>query len=159
VGQSKGTLYLSLRNPDGKLAEAGAVPGLANDIEEGKRTFTIQTPNVASHVAGFILPGNKVDVVLTDGQGGTGGVPVPLVRNVKILAVDQRAAATTAERFDVKVLRSVTLQVTDAEAGRLGLGEKLGTLHLALRRPDDSPVQVRTFRGTRDGAVHVYPAR
>jgi pilus assembly protein CpaB len=159
-GQSKGTLYLSLRNPDGKLAEAGAVPGLANDIEEGKRTFTIQTPNVAPNVAGFILPGNKVDVLLTDDQNGNDAVSVPLVENVKILAVDRPAAATTAE-FDVKEFRSVTLQVTDDEAGLLGRwpGPSRFTLHLALRRPDDSPVQIRTFRGTRDGAAHVYPAR
>src|SRR5262249_19348102 len=55
---------------ESKLAGRGSGRGLAPGIEKGKRAFTIQTPNVASGVAGFILPGNKVDVLLTvSGQG------------------------------------------------------------------------------------------
>jgi pilus assembly protein CpaB len=172
---------------DGKLAPLGSGAGIAPGIPEGMRAFTIQTPNVASHVAGFILPGNKVDVFLTVGQNGNDAVSVPLVQNVKILAVDQRLVAPADSKMDVKELRSVTLVVTPEEALRLDLGQNKGTLHLALRRPDDNqkarvgrttlvelglmeakgaepeppppPVQIRTFRGAREGAVLVYPAR
>jgi pilus assembly protein CpaB len=169
--------------PD-KLAPAGGIPGLANDIEEGKRAFTIQTPTVASNVAGFVEPGNKVDVLLTVSQGGNDSAAVTLVQNVKILAVAQRLEPRAGTKVDVKDLHSVTLLVTPRQAARLEVGQSKGTLHLALRHPKDNrheavppeflfeqppkpaapeppppPVQIRTFRGAREGAVHVHPAR
>ncbi len=48
-----------------KLAAKGAGVGLAAMIPKGMCAFTIQTPTIAAGVAGFILPGNKVDVLLT----------------------------------------------------------------------------------------------
>src|SRR5262245_18160147 len=50
---------------ESKLAPAGAGRGMAAAVPLGMRAFTIRTPNVATGVAGFILPGNKVDVLLT----------------------------------------------------------------------------------------------
>ena len=50
---------------EGKLAPRERAAALAALVPKGMRAFTIQTPNVASGVAGFILPGNKVDVLLT----------------------------------------------------------------------------------------------
>ena len=62
---------------DAKLSAEGAGRGMAALIPKGMRAVTIQTPNVASGVAGFVLPGNKVDVLLTvtapGSQRRTGG--------------------------------------------------------------------------------------
>jgi pilus assembly protein CpaB len=137
---------------ESKLAGRGAGRGLAPGIEKGKRAFTIQTPTVASGVAGFILPGNKVDVLLTvNGHGGNdptgGGATVTLLQNVEILAVDQRVEAPTDNKVDTKDLRSVTLLVTPDEAARLDLGQNKGTLHLTLRNPEDTE-QIATRRAT-----------
>ena len=95
----------------------------ASVIPKGMRAFTINTPNVASHVAGFILPGSKVDVLLTlrtngadDGTGGT--VTATLLQNMEILAVDQRVEAPSASKVDIKELRSVTLLVSPEQAGQ-----------------------------------------
>src|SRR5262249_32413516 len=51
-----------------KLSQKHAKGGLAALVPAGMRAVTIQTPNVAGGVAGFILPGNKVDVLLTMNQ-------------------------------------------------------------------------------------------
>jgi pilus assembly protein CpaB len=127
---------------ESKLAGRGSGRGLAPGIEKGKRAFTIQTPNVASGVAGFILPGNKVDVLLTvSGQGDEvtkNGVTITLLQNVEILAVDQRVEVPADNKVDARELRSVTLLVTPHEAGRLDLGQNKGTLHLSLRNPEDT---------------------
>ena len=48
-----------------KLAARGAIGGMSNLIPSGKRAYTVQTRTVASNVAGFVLPGNLVDVLLT----------------------------------------------------------------------------------------------
>jgi pilus assembly protein CpaB len=128
---------------EGKLSAKHAKGGLAGLVPRGMRAFTIQTPHVAAGVAGFILPGNKVDVLLTmSGPGAndaTGGaVTSTLLQNVEILAVDQRLDAPTENRVDMRSLQSVTLLVTPDQAAMLDLGQNKGTLHLTLRNPDDS---------------------
>ena len=55
---------------DAKLSPKGAGRGLAALVPKGMRAVTIQTPNVASGVAGFVMPGNKVDVLLTVTDSG-----------------------------------------------------------------------------------------
>jgi pilus assembly protein CpaB len=131
---------------DSRLAPRGSGRGMAPGIAPGKRAFTIQTPNVASGVAGFILPGSKVDVLLTVSTYGAtdangGGSTITLLQNVEILAVDQRVDAPAENKVDTKDLRSVTLLVTPEEATKLDLGQNKGALHLSLRNPaDDQPV-------------------
>jgi len=124
-----------------KLAVRGAGRGMAAIIPLGMRAFTIQTPSISAGVAGFILPGNKVDVLLTvsghKASDANGASTVTLLQQVEILAVDQRVEAPTDNKVDVKELRSVTLLVTPDQASRLNLGQNKGVLHLSLRNPED----------------------
>jgi pilus assembly protein CpaB len=127
---------------DGKLAAKGTGRGMAAIIPAGMRAVTIQTPNVATGVAGFVLPGNKVDILLTMTNQGSadltgGGSTITLLQNVEILAVDQQTDVPDANKMDPKELRSVTLMVTPLEAARLDLGQNKGTLRLTLRNPTD----------------------
>src|SRR5262249_46550409 len=112
---------------DSKLAAKGAAGGLAPLIPKGMRAFTIPTPNLESGVAGFVLPGNRVDVLLTVSNPGNnddtgGGSTTTLLQNVEILAVDQRVDAPAENKVDPKDLRSVTLLVTPNQAAMLDLG-------------------------------------
>jgi pilus assembly protein CpaB len=125
-----------------KLAAKGSGRGMSLLIPPGMRAVTIQTPNVSTGMAGFILPGDKVDVLVTlsysgqnDVSGGSG--TITLLQNVEILAVDQRIEAPSENVVDPRELRSVTLLVTPHEAARLDLGQNKGTLSLALRNPQD----------------------
>jgi pilus assembly protein CpaB len=121
---------------EGKLAPRGARSGMAALVPDGMRAFTILTPSVASGVGGFILPGNKVDVLLTL-EGRRGVITTTLVQNLEILAVDQQLDAPSDNRVDPRQLRSVTLLVTPEQAARLGLAHNKGALHLALRNHSD----------------------
>jgi pilus assembly protein CpaB len=138
---------------EAKLAPKGSGRGLAAFVPKGMRAFAIQTQNIATSVAGFILPCNKVDVLLTveDVSGITpAGIPATgegerkyastttLLQNVEILAVDQKTVAPAENKMDAKELRSVTLLVTPQQANELGLAQKRGLLHLDLRNLDDS---------------------
>jgi pilus assembly protein CpaB len=127
---------------DSKLSPKG-YRGLASLIPAGMRAFTISTVNIAAGVAGFILPGNKVDVLLTVANTGSndqtgGGSTTTLLQNVEILAVDQKVEAPAENKVDTKELRSVTLLVTPDQAAKLDLGQNKGTLHLTLRNPEDT---------------------
>jgi pilus assembly protein CpaB len=140
-----------------KLATLGAGRGMAALIPKGMRAITIQTPNVATGVAGFILPGNKVDVLWTisqtrqDDQTG-GGSTVTLLQNVEILAVDQQIEVPNENRVDPRDLRSVTLLTTPADASKLDLAQNKGTLRLSLRNPEDAlidDIEMATLLGMR----------
>src|SRR5262249_16169427 len=128
---------------DAKLAGKGAGRGLAALIPKGMRAFTIQTTSVVAGVAGFVLPGSRVDVLLTvSSQGGNndqtgGGTTTTLLQGVEILAVDQRLQAPAENKNNLKELQSVTLLVTPDQAAKLDLGQNKGLLHLTLRNPDD----------------------
>ncbi len=140
---------------DAKLAPKGAKRGMAALVPDGLRAFTIHTPSVASGVAGFVLPGNKVDVLLTvEARGGS--VTTTLVQNLEILAVDQRIDAPADNRVDPSQLRSVTLLVTPDQAARLGLAQNKGALRaLASQSPGrpagghlaGAPVRIRGVPG------------
>ena len=92
-------------------------------------------PSVASGVAGLILPGNRLDVLLTS-PGESGPLTTTLMQNVKILAVDSRIEALAESRVGPNQLTSVTLLVTPEQATKLALGQSTGTLHLSLRGPE-----------------------
>jgi pilus assembly protein CpaB len=104
------------------------------------RACTITT-NVSSSVAGFILPGNHVDVLLSmtgdaDKEATGGATTTTLLQNVEILATDQNIEAPAANV--APNLRSVTLLVTPDQAAKLQLGQTKGQLHLTLRNPGDA---------------------
>jgi pilus assembly protein CpaB len=143
---------------DAKLAPKGAGRGMAALIPKGMRAFTIQTTGITSGVAGFVLPGNKVDVLMTVNQSSGaddktgGGSTTTLLQNVEILAVDQKIDAPVENRVDPNELRSVTLLVGPDQAALLDLGQAKGTLHLSLRNiEDDAPANTRpaTFNDLR----------
>jgi pilus assembly protein CpaB len=128
---------------EGKLSAKGKGRGMATAVRHGMRAFTISTTTLASGVAGFILPGSKVDVLLTVTRTGGqndptgGGQTSTLLQNVEILAVDQLVKPPNENRVDPKELRSVTLLVTPQQAAKLDLGQNKGILHLTLRNPED----------------------
>ena len=127
---------------EGKLAARGSGRGMAGLTLRGMRTVTIQT-NLSAGVAGFILPGDRVDVLLTVAGGGLndptgGGITTRLLQNVEVVAVDQRLSAPADNKVDVKELRSVTLLVEPDQDAMLALAQSKGTLHLSLRNSGDS---------------------
>jgi pilus assembly protein CpaB len=128
-----------------RLTEPGAGRGLPPLIPKGLRAVSIQTPNVSSGVTGFVMPGNKVDVVLTmHGQGNEdpsgGGRTITLLQNVTVLAVDQNIEAPSENMMDLKQMRTVTLVVTPQQAQELDLGQNKGVLRLTLRNPLDEAI-------------------
>ena len=112
---------------------------LAANVGKDKRAVTVRVDDVVG-VAGFLLPGNRVDVVATRKDDRTSVVYAEtLLSNIKVLAVDQTSAANSNEPV---VVRAVTLEVTPEEAETLLKGKAAGSIQLALRNPlDDGDVR------------------
>jgi pilus assembly protein CpaB len=125
-----------------KLAKDGAGLGLAPAITVGMRAVTVMATRVATNVAGFVLPGSKVDVLLNLRGGGRGdetggGSTTTLMQAVEVLAVDEKQEAPETNQFDPRKLASVTLLVSPKQANVLDLAQNMGTLSLALRNSSD----------------------
>ena len=125
-----------------KLAPKGSRGSMAWVTKPGMRAFTIQIPSISSGMAGFAMPGDHVDVLLTmngdDKDGTGGGSTITLLENIEVMAVDQTIEAPAANKVDANHLRSVTLQVTPDQSLKLDLAQNRGTLHLSLRNPEDT---------------------
>ena len=131
-----------------KLANPNDPNFLAGELPKGMRVITIPT-NETEGIAGFVFPGDRVDVLLTHEvdkprpplleheQAALVTKPITetLITNVMVLAVDQRAtgAQSTDEKGNLIIPRSVSLMVSLADAQRIRLAQKSGTLTLALR--------------------------
>ena len=111
--------------------------GMAAIVDPGYRAFTIHTPNHSAGVAGFVMPGDSVDVLLTrdDEEIPGGSITTALLQNVKVLASDQMINAP--EQNTIKTLKSVTLSVSPEEGKILTLAQSGGTLTLMLRNKED----------------------
>lgn len=125
---------------DAKLAPVGTKGGLSAVIKEGNRAMTVRVNDVVG-VAGFALPGNYVDVVVSTQQdgGGAGGdgkqISKIVLDRILVLAVAQEA---NRDETKPKVVSAVTLEVTPAQAEKLDLARSVGTLSLVLRNQIDS---------------------
>lgn len=138
---------------EGKVSTAEILPGelllserfvehnsgstLAALVETKKRAVTVRVDDVVG-VAGFLLPGNFVDVLATKLDRRTQNATTKTVlRNIKVLAVDQTAKTDDNEPV---VVRAVTLEMTPQQAEVLVKRKEEGTIQLTLRNPLDTMV-------------------
>lgn len=129
-----------------KLTGVGERATLAALISPGMRAYTIAV-NEVSGTGGHVLPGDRVDVVLTrdvsagggsaDMSGGRRMMSSIVCQDVRVLGIDQNANPTTATPI---VARSATLEVTAHDAERLALAAQTGSLSLALRKTGASEI-------------------
>ena len=121
-----------------RVSGAGGRATLSATIAEGHRAVAIRVNDVVG-VAGFVLPGDFVDVLLTrqEGQSYSANQAMRtdlLIANVRVLAIDQTA---NDNRDDPQVARAVTIEVTPEDGQKVALASQIGTLTLALRRSDE----------------------
>lgn len=121
-----------------KLSPHGARGGLPPRIPEDRRAITIEV-NEISGVAGFVLPGTYVDVLLTSkiGQKDEKLATQTLLQNLLVLGIDQLSSEDDDEP---KVVNAVTLQVTPNEGKKLTLGQAVGRVNLLLRNEIDASI-------------------
>jgi pilus assembly protein CpaB len=140
---------------EAKLAAAGTGAGLPPTIPQGMRAISVKVNEVIG-VAGFVVPGTRVDVmvVLRKGQDSMSRL---VLNNITVLAsgtrYDQAKAQTEAKPIPTTV---VTLLVTPDDAEKLALATTEGQISLVLRNPLDSePVKTD---GTRLASLMGAPA-
>jgi pilus assembly protein CpaB len=121
-----------------KITGPGQRASLSSLLDEGKRAVTVRVDDVRG-VAGFVLPGDRVDVVLIRSASGPSGakenISDVLLQHVKVLAVDQLA---NEQQERPTVARAVTLEVDTDQAQKILLATDVGKLALILRQAGES---------------------
>ncbi len=131
-----------------KITGSNESASLSKLIEEGHRAVTIRVNDVVG-VAGFILPGDRVDVVLTrkvsvsksgdKGRKSQTAVADLLLQGVRVLTIDQIAD----ERSDKPlVAKAVTLELNTLDAQKVALASSVGDLSLLLRSAGDKSLDL-----------------
>lgn len=109
--------------------EAGST--LAALVSANMRALTVRVNDVIG-VAGFLLPGNRVDVLSSRKTTDRRAVTETILRNIKVLAVDQSASTDQNEPV---IVRAVTLEMTPEETEILVRARTEGEIQLTLRNP------------------------
>jgi pilus assembly protein CpaB len=119
-----------------KITGPGQRASLASLLDDGKRAVTVSVDDVRG-VAGFVLPGDFVDIVIIadDGSPKRQGYSDILLEHVKVLAIDQVASEGEGQPT---VAKAVTVEVTKEQAQKILLATSIGKLSLILARPVES---------------------
>lgn len=127
----------------GALIKPGERGFLAAALGPGMRAVTVPV-NMQSSVAGFIFPGDRVDVLVTQTVSGEDPanplrVSETIVRNLRVLATDQRTnALDDTGKPDVRIFTNVTLEVTPRIAEKIAVSQTMGQISLTLRALADT---------------------
>jgi pilus assembly protein CpaB len=119
-----------------KLAGENAGAGLPSLIPPGMRAVSVRVNDTTS-VSGFVLPGTRVDVLLTGSpQGSSEPQTTTVLENVAVIATGQRLERNSAG--DPQTTPVITLLVSPDDAQKLTLASNQGHIQLALRNPLDT---------------------
>ncbi|MCX2724141.1 Flp pilus assembly protein CpaB [Roseibium salinum] len=121
-------------------------------LPKGKRAIAVSV-EAETTAGGFILPGDKVDLILTR-KSDRGATSETFLENVRVLAID----TTTAGEQDQKNLspkRTATLELTLSESEVVAQSQQVGTISLALRSALDSEDDADEDNSRRRGVSYV----
>ena len=143
----------------GALVKPGDRGFLAAALGPGMRAVTVPV-QTNSAVAGFVFPGDRIDLMLTQSvSGGGDGPPLKVtetvLRNLRVLATDQRTDNAVGEdgKSQVHTYSSVTVEATPKLAEQISVAQTLGSLSLALRSIADNSTELE--EAIASGAVSV----
>lgn len=125
-----------------KLSGEGGRATLSAVLKPDMRAAAVRVNDVAG-VAGFVLPGDIVDVLVTRTVAGSDlSITDVLLQNVRVIAIDQDANDT---KNQPTLGKTATLEVRQVDAQKLALAQQVGALSLVLRSPAD---QTESFAET-----------
>jgi pilus assembly protein CpaB len=141
----------------GALVKPGDRGFMAAALSPGMRAVTIPVSSTSS-VAGFVFPGDRIDLVLTqsvEGQGKPLKVSETVMRNVRVLATDQRTDKGVGEdgKTVVSTFSTVTIEATPKMAEQVAVAQQLGSLSISLRSIADNTAELE--EAIASGAVKV----
>lgn len=124
-----------------KIVKSDASGFMAATVAPGMRAVSIAV-SVASVAGGFIMPNNRIDLLLTtiSTDNPKRGMTRTVLSNVRVLAIDQESGSKSQKA--VSDVKTVTLELTPEQARSVIMAQAMGTLSLALRSLGDDDAQL-----------------
>ena len=116
-----------------KVSDFGEKVTIVQTIGANHRAMAIEV-DAETAVGGFVTPGDRVDVVLTQGKAESLRA-ITILQNIRVIGVDQEADEQTDKP---SVARTVTVEVSPDQGQRLALAQRAGRLSLTLRSIEDT---------------------
>lgn len=141
----------------GQLVKPGDRGFLAAALGPGMRAVTVPV-SAQTSVAGFVFPGDHVDLILTqsvEGEGPALKASETVIRNLRVLATDQRTDDQKDEKGNtvVQTFSTITVEATPKIAEQIAVAQTIGTLSLSLRSIADNVSELE--QAIASGAVSV----
>ena len=141
----------------GSLVSPGDRGFLAAALSPGMRAITVPV-SAQTGVAGFVFPGDRVDIMLTQEVAGVEGAALKasetIMRNLRVLATDQSTSQETENgKTVVRESRTVTLEVTPKMAEKIAVAETIGQLSLSLRSLSDNQSDLESALASGDISI------
>lgn len=165
VGQTT-KIFLAAKEPvlASKLSTIGG--GLSMMVRSNMRASSV-TVNLVSSVSGFVVPGDKVDVLVTIDQQAQQQIATTktILQNIEVLAAGVKTESRDQENKPNTDLQTITLLVDPSSAERMALAMHEGKIHLTLRNPEDvdttkvASIDTRQLLGNSSPAVASSGAR
>jgi pilus assembly protein CpaB len=127
LGPDEPVLATRVTAPGGKL-------NMATELDPGTQAIAIRTSDVAG-VGGFVVPNDRVDVLLSRSVGGGTPITQVVAENVRVLGVDQ---VDDQEANKPMVVKTATIEVTPQQAQAITLAQTMGALSMSLRHVQDA---------------------
>jgi pilus assembly protein CpaB len=138
----------------GKITGPGQRATLSSMLHDGLKAVTIRVNDVDG-VAGFVLPGDHVDIALTRHFDKSNATAEVVLQNVRVLAIDQNADQRVEKPA---VVKAVTIEVDVVGAQKLTLAASVGSLSLMLRKAGEANSQYTRRITLRDLGTPSSPA-
>lgn len=111
------------------VSDFGATVSIGRSLNPGTRAVAIRVDETTA-VGGFVTPGDRIDIVLTQGSGSTLRTGT-ILQDIRVLAADASADDNRA-----RASRTVTVEVGQRDSQKLVLAQQVGILSLTLRNDD-----------------------
>src|SRR5262245_15853539 len=126
---------------EAKLVNAKGSGFMAAILPSGMRAVSTQiAPETGA--GGFILPNDRVDVIMTPRSRDSERTSETILRNIRVLAIDQTVEEKNGQK--VVVGKTATLELTPGQAETLALSHQIGALSLSLRSIADGTLEEKT---------------
>ena len=141
---------------EAKLVNAKGSGFMAAILPQGMRAMSIQiSPETGA--GGFILPNDRVDVVMSRrGNGDKAGetnASETVLTNIRVLAIDQNIEEKNGQK--VVIGKTATLELAPSQVETLTMSQQMGTRSLALRSITDASQKTEAVEDTRRGGVNI----
>lgn len=142
---------------ESEIVMPGSRGFLAAVLKPGMRAVSVPA-NATTAVSGFIHAGDRVDVLLThtlttEGGGGQHNATETILRNARVIAMDQKLDYAVGDKADIA--KTATLELTAKQVEIITLGVKMGDLSLALRSLQDPDEEERDAASDEDATAEL----